>query len=76
MKHGETIEGHTRAKSRASNIFVGDQGLRSGWSVLLFVGLAIGLCFGSLALVRSIAHLHRSQTAIAPLPHTIAPFSL
>ena len=44
-----------RDRSLASGIFIGDQGLRAGWSVLLFLVLVVGLCFGSLTLVRSIA---------------------
>lgn len=65
-----------RDRSLASKIFRGDQGLRAGWSVLLFLVLVVGLCFGSLTLVRSIAHLHRSQTAIAPLPDLLQETSL
>jgi hypothetical protein len=65
-----------RDRSLASKIFIGDQGLRAGWSVLLFLVLVVGLCFGSLTLVRLIAHIHRSQTAIAPFPDLLRETAL
>jgi membrane protease YdiL (CAAX protease family) len=60
----------------ASRIFVGGRGLRTGWSVLLFLLLAFGLCFGSLTALRAITHLHRRQTAIAPLPDLLQETTL
>jgi membrane protease YdiL (CAAX protease family) len=42
---------------------VGNQGLRAGWSALLFVCLVVALGLGASVLERAITHTHRSQTA-------------
>jgi uncharacterized protein len=47
-------------------IFVGNQGLRAGWSALLFICLVLALGFGASALERAITHTHKSQTS-API---------
>jgi uncharacterized protein len=48
--------------------FIGEQGLRAGWSALLFVALVVGFGYGARALVHSTFHLQQNQTTIAPLP--------
>jgi membrane protease YdiL (CAAX protease family) len=49
-------------RSLAVRIFVGNQGLRSGWSALLFTALCLALGLGASALERTITHRQRSQT--------------
>ncbi|MGA3093576.1 MAG: CPBP family intramembrane glutamic endopeptidase [Terriglobales bacterium] len=48
-------------------IFVGNQGLRTGWSALLFISLVLAFGLSARALVRAITHTERSQT-IMPVP--------
>jgi membrane protease YdiL (CAAX protease family) len=55
----------TGKRSLAATIFVGNQGLRAGWSALLFIALALALGFSASALERVITHTQRSQ---APTP--------
>ena len=52
----------TGKRSLAATIFAGNQGLRSGWSALLFMSLALAFVFSASALERAITHTQRSQT--------------
>ena len=51
----------------AHRLFFGDDGLRAGWSLLLFILLAALLVFGLSALAR------QTHLLVAPAPHSHAP---
>jgi uncharacterized protein len=46
----------------AARIFVGNQGMRAGWSALIFIAVVVAFGLGASALERAITHTHRSQT--------------
>jgi uncharacterized protein len=49
-------------RSLAVRIFVGNQGLRPGWSALLFMSLVLPFCLGASALERAITGTQQGQT--------------
>jgi hypothetical protein len=57
-------------RSLAAIIFVGNQGLRAGWSALLFISLVLAFGFGASALERAITRTQRSQT-LTPVEHLL-----
>ena len=65
-----------RDRSLASKIFIGDQGCGQGGAYCSSLCSLSAFVSVPLTLVRSIAHLHRSQTAIAPLPDLLQETSL
>jgi membrane protease YdiL (CAAX protease family) len=56
----------TEKRSLAATIFVGNEGLRPGWSALLFMALVVPSGLGASALVRTITHTSRNQ-ALTPV---------
>ena len=42
-------------RSRVASIFVGDDGLRAGWSLLIFAALIIGLSFAMVRIMHAVA---------------------
>lgn len=58
------------APSPTARVFMGEQGLRAGWSALLFFSLVLAFGFGFVALDRAITHTDRSAT-IAPAPFLV-----
>jgi uncharacterized protein len=55
-------------RSLISRIFVGDQGLRAGWSALIFTAIVVIFCLGANALADWVTHDPRKPTMIEPLP--------
>lgn len=61
-------DGVRNARTSVARAFVGDGGLRAGWSALLFSALVASFGLVAYALVRFVLHLQADSSPIAPLP--------